>query len=228
MSKNHTFNTEEIDNTDFLDFSSIPGTITFTRADFLQMAITGESGTVNLTDYAGWLNIKADGIYVNIDHEETTSLTPQEAAALSAHPTGDLTQPVLTFPFTLNKLKKFLKFTNKEGLDFPVVNNEFMKIINSKNGKNHLLNTENKVPLTYDEVIITNYSKRKKHIIQIANEIWRNKKEGVYRVTEAAQAILEELTTKGMYEIPSLDTIKYIIRPYAPESAKKPGRPTRK
>ncbi|WP_411705936.1 hypothetical protein [Edaphovirga cremea] len=84
------------------------------------MAKPDTSGAIDFEGFGGWLRIMSDGLYVNHSHENEVELTPAEAAALSAHPTGDLSKPVLQFPFTIKRLISFLEFINDEGCDFPI------------------------------------------------------------------------------------------------------------
>ena len=49
--------------------------------------------------------MRGDGVYVK---EPPAGLLASEAAALSAHPTGNLAEPALRFPCTLPELDSFL------------------------------------------------------------------------------------------------------------------------
>ncbi|WP_410689085.1 hypothetical protein [Citrobacter braakii] len=208
----------------FLDFSGVPNSTKFTRSDFLKMAIPDDSGTLNFKEYGGWLTIERDGLYVNLEHEGIVPLTPEEAATLSAHSTGNLAEPVLRFPFTISKLKVLLDFTNEHGFDFPLSNAFFRQIIRNKT--NLLKSVDDSLEITHtdDNKPDKNRTRRKKFIEDTAIDIW-SKEYNNYRITEVAEIILNELINKQIFKVPTLETIKKMIRPHAPELARKHGRP---
>lgn len=224
MNANTQLDEEDSLNETFLDLSGVAASTNFTRSDFLKMAIPDESGTLNFKEYGGWLKIEGDGLYVNLEHEGKILLTPEEAVTLSAHPTGNLAEPVLRFPFTISKLKALLEFTNQHGFDFPLSNTFFRQIIRDKT--NLLQSVDNTLANIHTDNLrhYKNTIKRKKFIEDTALDIWSNK-DNNYRITEMAVIILKELTFQQVYKTPTLETIKKIIRPHAPEFARKHGRP---
>ena len=115
-----------------LNFDGIDGGIVLTRSDFVRMMMPTESGTVDLRNFGCWLRVEPDGLYVNIDHEDEVGLTPEEAAALCAHPTGNLGVPALRFPFTVGELKGFLAFAREEGCDVPLSGAKFAQVLAAK------------------------------------------------------------------------------------------------
>lgn len=131
-----TFDEYGIINQPPLDFSGIDREIKISRSDFLRMIEPGIGGTIDFNLFGEWVKIASDGLYVDIDHEGIVDLTPEEAAVLSVHPTGNIKEPVLKFPFTVNELVELLKFTNKEGIDFPISHDVFYKIIADKQKDN--------------------------------------------------------------------------------------------
>ncbi|WET39886.1 hypothetical protein [Citrobacter enshiensis] len=211
-----------------LDFTGIPDSLKFTRSDFLQMAEPDDSGTINLNDFGGWLRIKEDGLYVNIDHERSVKLTPMEAGELSVHPSGNLLEPALAFPFTIGKLKKFLKFTAKEGWDFPLSNDKFMELVNEKKKIPSHTDTFPHGITGNSNLIDKNRSRRKKYLLNQAKSVWESNPDDNFRVSEVADILLNDIKSKGQYEPLSRETIKNIIRSFAPERCKKPGRPSKK
>ncbi|SEJ66384.1 hypothetical protein SAMN04244572_04833, partial [Azotobacter beijerinckii] len=93
------------------------------------------SGSIDMKNFGCWLQIGSDGLYVNIDHENEVDLTPEEAATLCPHPTGNLDEPALPFPFSIGELESFLDFTNEEGRDVPLSRKKFEEIIALKSLK---------------------------------------------------------------------------------------------
>lgn len=211
-----------------LDFTGIPESLKFTRTDFLYMAEPDDSGAINFNDFGGWLRIKEDGVYVNIDHERSIRLTPMESGVLSVHPSGNPLEPALNFPFTVGKLKKFLEFTAREGLDFPLMRDKFMELVNEKKSvPSHQNQLADEKSIGIDK-IDKNRTRRKIYLINEAKSIWEASPENNFRVSEMATILLVDLKLKNQYEPPSITTIKKIIRSFAPESCKKPGRPSHK
>ena len=49
-----------------------------------------------------------------IDEHTLGLLTPEEAMAIRAHPTGDLTEPILRFPCTVHELLEFMRWAGIE------------------------------------------------------------------------------------------------------------------
>lgn len=131
-----------MDEETILDFNATNKTIVLGRADFIRMAMPTEEGKVDLKNFGCWLRIDLDGLYVNIDHEEEADLTPEEAASLCPHPTGDLGAPVLRFPFTVGDLERFLAFSSEEGLDVPLSGKKFEQVIASKKRQDPVENIE--------------------------------------------------------------------------------------
>lgn len=236
-----TFDEYGIINQPPLDFSGIDREIKISRSDFLRMIEPGIGGTIDFNLFGEWVKIASDGLYVDIDHEGIVDLTPEEAAVLSVHPTGNIKEPVLKFPFTVNELVELLKFTNKEGIDFPISHDVFYKIIADKQKDNissgggevkevcslslsHSPETQkrergvdkiNRVRKEYHE-----------YIRNVAKEIWfKEGDDSQYNITEIAAIIHNELISKGDVKPLKVDSIKKIIRSIAPEYAKKPGRP---
>ncbi|MBF5056592.1 hypothetical protein Y5W_01886 [Alcanivorax sp. 521-1] len=106
--------------------------ITMGRAEFLRIAYPGPNGEVNTRDFGGWLRIELDGLYVNLNPEDEAMLTPEEAAALSEHPTGNLKEPVLSFPFSVGQLRNVLVFAASTGNDFPLKPEVFQEVVACK------------------------------------------------------------------------------------------------
>lgn len=106
--------------------------ITMGRAEFLRIAYPGPNGEVSTCDFGGWLRIELDGLYVNLDPEDEAMLTPEEAAALSEHPTGNLKEPVLPFPFSIGQLREVLTFAASHGNDFPLKPEVFQEVVDCK------------------------------------------------------------------------------------------------
>ncbi|WP_411705423.1 hypothetical protein [Edaphovirga cremea] len=215
---------------EFIDFTGIDSNIKLDRADFLRIAEPSDSGTIDFNFYAGWLKIMPDGLYVNIIHENEVDLTPEEAAVLSAHPTGNLSEPVLKFPFTVKELIYFLGFIDEEGLDFPISKERFDLIIKKKQQKiSSLFNATTK---TIDNTKCNNFDKinkqrseRKEEIKEIASSIWSIEENKSIRIGEMAKKINQHMNQKGMEDIPTESSIRSMIREVAPSLAKKPGRP---
>lgn len=68
--------------------------------------------------WAECLSLRGDGVYVK---EPPAGLLASEAAALSTHPTGDLSEPALRFPCTLPELQVFLEDSGCYGCIDPFV-----------------------------------------------------------------------------------------------------------
>ena len=105
------------------------------RAEFLKIAYPGPNGEVSTRDFGGWLRIELDGLYVNLNPEDEAMLTPEEAAALSEHPTGNLKEPVLPFPFSVGQLRNVLVFAAARGYDFPLNPEVFQAIFDEKSSQ---------------------------------------------------------------------------------------------
>lgn len=58
--------------------------------------------------WCDWLSIQSDGIYVR-EFSEMIYLTYEERSILTKHPTGNLLEPALRFPCTLDELRAFLE-----------------------------------------------------------------------------------------------------------------------
>ncbi|MBG14104.1 MAG: hypothetical protein RH947_09325 [Alcanivorax sp.] len=114
------------------DLDEIDQNITIGRAELLKIAHPGPSGHVNTRDFGGWLRIELDGLYVNVDQEGEAMLTPEEAAVLSEHPTGNPTEPVLSFPFDIGQLQKMLTYAAANGVDFPLNPQIFHAVVEEK------------------------------------------------------------------------------------------------
>jgi hypothetical protein len=56
-------------------------------------------------EWVPWLSVRGDGVYVKTP---PAGILASEAAALSDHPTGNLSEPALRFPCTLSELDSFL------------------------------------------------------------------------------------------------------------------------
>lgn len=123
---------ENTDDETILEFDGIDKNIELGRADFMRMALSANGGELNIKDFGCIFRIGLDGLYVNTDHEDEVDLTPEEAASLCPHPTGNLAEPALRFPFTIRDLESFLAFTNEEGLDVPLSKKEFERVIAMK------------------------------------------------------------------------------------------------
>ncbi len=69
-------------------------------------------------DASTWnmFSIKPDGIWVSPPHDDGT-LSGEEMAILSYHPTGNLLEPALKFPCTLGELKAFMEWCGYGLLD---------------------------------------------------------------------------------------------------------------
>lgn len=120
---------ENTDDETILDFDGIDKNIELGRADFMRMALSANGGELNVKNFGCIFRIGLDGLYVNTDHEDEVDLTPEEAASLCPHPTGNLAEPALRFPFTIGDLESFLAFTNEEGLDVPLSKQSFERVI---------------------------------------------------------------------------------------------------
>ncbi len=112
-----------------LNFEGIDNDIKLGRADFMRMALPANGGELDIKNFGCVFRIGLDGIYVNTAHEDEVDLTPEEAASLCPHPTGNLAEPALKFPFSIRDLESFLAFTNEEGLDVPLSNEAFEQVI---------------------------------------------------------------------------------------------------
>lgn len=112
-----------------LNFDGIKHDIKLGRADFMRMALPANGGELDIKNFGCVFRIGLDGIYVNTAHEDEVDLTPEEAASLCPHPTGNLAEPALKFPFSIRDLESFLAFTNEEGLDVPLSNEAFEQVI---------------------------------------------------------------------------------------------------
>lgn len=110
------------------DLDEVDQTIIMGRAEFLKIAYPGPGGEVSARDFGGWLRVELDGLYVNLNPEDETMLTPEEAAALSEHPTGNLKEPVLPFPFSVGQLREVLAFAASTGNDFPLKPEVFQEV----------------------------------------------------------------------------------------------------
>ena len=95
------------------------------------MLLEFQSGFCELENYAGWVDIKSDGLYINLDDFDI-GMTDEERANLYVHPTGNIRDPLLKFPFTIRELEKFLRFARKEGFDFPISRKRFDLFIPKK------------------------------------------------------------------------------------------------
>lgn len=116
----------------FVDFDAVDKSIVLGREDFIRMAMPTEGGKVDLENFGGWLRIGRNGLYVNLDHEQTADLTPEEAAILCAHPSGDLEAPVLSFACTVGELEQCVEFSIAAGRDFPLSRKAFEQVVSSK------------------------------------------------------------------------------------------------
>lgn len=228
-------------NTLQLDFSGIDNEINISRSDFLRMIDPGIAGIIDFNLFGEWLIIAGDGLYVNTDHERAVELTPEEAATLSLHPTGNIKEPILKFPFTIYELKELLRFTNQEGIDFPIYHDVFYEIVASKQKNNRLsgddpiqrkcsssLTPFPKAQKKERGVDKINRARKEEHeyILNLARSIWyKEGDDSKYNISEMAKFIHNELVHKGDRKILAIDSIKKIIRPIAPEYAKKAGRP---
>lgn len=126
---------KNIDEETTLNFEGVDKSIVLHRDDFIRMALPTDSGSIDMENFGCWLRIGSDGLYVNIDHEDEVDLTPEEAATLCYHPTGNLDEPVLPFPFSISELESFLDFTNEAGRDIPLSRKKFEEIIALKSLK---------------------------------------------------------------------------------------------
>ncbi|HBT4704915.1 TPA: hypothetical protein MYN98_001653 [Klebsiella quasipneumoniae subsp. similipneumoniae] len=224
-----------------LDFSGIDREIKFTRSDFLKMAEADVTGIIDFNLFGGWLKIKGDGLYVNTDHEDIVDLTPMEASLLSLHPIGNTSEPVLKFPFAVNELIELLKFTNQEGIDFPISHDVLYEIISYKQKINNP-DRDEVIEKTCSSSLtsVSGTQKRergvdkiyrmkkelKEEIIKLAQGIWfKEGDDSEYGLTEMAEMIRDELIHKGNVKVLKVDSIKRMLRPIAPDYAKKPGRP---
>uniref|UniRef100_C6E2B7 Uncharacterized protein n=1 Tax=Geobacter sp. (strain M21) TaxID=443144 RepID=C6E2B7_GEOSM len=70
----------------------------------------------NIDDRENWCgySVKPDGIYVVVP-EDNDYRTPREWKALCHHPAKDLMVPLLTFPCSLNDLRRFVKTSGTNG-----------------------------------------------------------------------------------------------------------------
>ncbi|MCF1305779.1 hypothetical protein [Raoultella ornithinolytica] len=224
-----------------LDFSCIDREIKISRSDFLRMVEPGIGGTIDFDHFGEWVKIASDGLYVNTDHEGIVDLTPEEAAVLSLHPTGNIKEPVLKFPFTISELVELLKFTNEEGIDFPISHDVFCEIIADKQ-KNNIFSGKSEVKEVCSSSLAPSPEAQKKergvdkinrvrkeyheYIRNMAKEIWfKEGDDSEYKMTEMAVIIHNELVSKGSMKVLGLASIKKILSPIAPDYAKKPGRP---
>lgn len=112
-----------------LNFEGIDNNIKLGRADFMRMALPANGGELDIKNFGCVFRIGLDGIYVNTAHEDEVDLTPEEASSLCPHPTGNLVEPALKFPFSIRDLEGFLAFTSEEGLDVPLSNKAFEQVI---------------------------------------------------------------------------------------------------
>lgn len=131
-----------MDEETFLDFNAVDKSIILGRADFIRMAMPTEEGKVDLENFGYWLRVGLNGLYVNLDHERVADLTPEEAASLCTHPSGDLEAPALKFPFTVDELERFLAFSSAEGRDVPLSGKVFKQVVTSKAQLKHVENFE--------------------------------------------------------------------------------------
>lgn len=76
--------------------------------------------------------LKIDGIYVK-DIPANVDLEPSERAALTEHPTGDLTQPCLKFPCSMEELQNFLEYSGMYGCIDPFDMHDWTKAKDSTN-----------------------------------------------------------------------------------------------
>lgn len=60
----------------------------------------------NPADWVSWLVVRKDGVYVRAQPDDA-SLEPAERAVLTEHPTGNLSVPILRFPFDIDELQPF-------------------------------------------------------------------------------------------------------------------------
>ncbi|MGG9109394.1 hypothetical protein [Raoultella ornithinolytica] len=223
-----------------LDLSGIDREVKISRSDFLRMVEPGIGGVVDFNLFGEWLKIEGDGLYVNTDHEGVVELTPEEASVLSLHPTGNIKEPVLRFPFTVNELIELLKFTNQEGIDFPISHDVFYGVISEKQINN---NTDGEVKVKKEcsssltseseshrnKTGLGKINQQKKElreeIKQMARDIWYRDDDSEYIIIVVARMIRDHFIHKGRGDVMEIDSIKKIIRPIAPAYAKKPGRP---
>lgn len=224
-----------------LDFSCFDREIKISRSDFLRMVEPGVGGTIDFNHFGEWVKIASDGLYVNTDHEGIVELTPEEAAVISLHPTGNIKEPVLKFPFTINELVELLKFTNEEGIDFPISHDVFCEIIADKQKKNISSSEGENKEVCSSSLVPSSEGQKKergvdkinrmrkeyhRYIRNMAKEIWfKEGDDSEYKITEMALIIHNELVSKGDMKVLGLASIKKILSPIAPDYAKKPGRP---
>lgn len=78
-----------------------------------------------------FLDFRLDGIYM-APPPESVWLTDEERCELFGHPQNDFTKPALAFPFTPKQLKKFLAWTESEGIDVEIDMHRLAKRVASK------------------------------------------------------------------------------------------------
>lgn len=72
-------------------------------SDFVKLCRVDDPET-----WVGWLSLRGDGVYVKVPPGDQR-ITREERAVLTEHPTGNLTEPALRFPCTLDELHMFLE-----------------------------------------------------------------------------------------------------------------------
>jgi hypothetical protein len=73
------------------------------------------------------LAIRADGVYVlEPTQDEKRVLIPEEIAVLTVHPTGNLSEPALHFPCSVDELKQFVELRGLRGYIDPF---ELVKVL---------------------------------------------------------------------------------------------------
>lgn len=69
---------------------------------------------VERAEFEPGLEVRQDGVWIKISGDNDL-LTPEERAAESEHPQGDLTKPALSLPCDLQKLKNFVEWAGLAG-----------------------------------------------------------------------------------------------------------------
>lgn len=123
--------TSEIaDNTIDLDETLEKDNIQLDYYDYTQFA----SDTDNPSDYGSGFEIRHTGVYLRLpDDTIWITLTKEEKKALIEHPTGNIKQPVLPFPFTPRQLKDFFKWAVQSGHDVPINEKVLLEVLKTKN-----------------------------------------------------------------------------------------------
>lgn len=98
--------------------------------DFTQFA----SDSDNLSDYGSGFEIQHSGVYLRLPHDAIwITLTNEEQKTFVEHPTGNLEQPVLPFPFTPKQLKDFFEWAVQSGHDVPINEKVLLEMLSTKN-----------------------------------------------------------------------------------------------